>query len=373
MLKVFLLPDSFKGSLTSSQVSDAIRKGIKSVITDVEIISYVIADGGEGTVDAFVSAVNGSKSKYDTVDAYLKPIKVEVGILDQSTVVIEVASVVGLNMYDITKRNVLKATSYGVGVLLSKLKDEGYRNIIIGLGGSCTNDGGMGLLQALNWRFFDDNDELLPPQALSLAKIKRIDNTGVIDMSGINLIVASDVDNPLLGSNGATMIYGPQKGANKQVLEQLEYGMRNYVEVMKELGLMIDRAKGAGAAGGLGAALIGVLKADKHLGIDLLLQYIQLESKLDNNCVVISGEGKTDSQSLMGKVVSGIANITKKRNVPFYLISGCVDLDDLSLNKLEVKKAYAIRDIAINDQDSFINAYELIINVAKTLASTYLI
>ncbi len=373
MLKVLVVPDSYKGCLSSKEVAQAIEAGIREIPVEIDVRSFVVADGGEGTVEAFTEALNGKYRSYDTLDAYLNPITIKIGELDDKTGIIEVASIVGLHMYHQDQRNPLIATSYGIGSIIKSLVIDGFEKIIIGLGGSCTNDGGMGLLQALGYRFYDSDDNLLPYQALSLTKINYIDDTEVFDLSGIELIVASDVTNPLLGPLGATMIFGPQKGANQDTLDLLEQGMRNYSEVMSKYGYQLDHLASGGAAGGIGSALIGVLKANKEQGIELLLSYLHFDDLLDESTIVISGEGQSDAQSAYGKVIAGIASHTKPKNVPMYIISGQLKPGYETLFELGVKAAYAIRSIAKDDQESFTKAPLLIKEVSKKIIKTYLL
>lgn len=373
MLKVLVVPDSYKGCLSSKEVAQAIEAGIREIPVEIDVRSFVVADGGEGTVEAFTEALNGKYRSYDTLDAYLNPITIKIGELDDKTGIIEVASIVGLHMYHQDQRNPLIATSYGIGSIIKSLVIDGFEKIIIGLGGSCTNDGGMGLLQALGYRFYDSDDNLLPYQALSLTKINYIDDTEVFDLSGIELIVASDVTNPLLGPLGATMIFGPQKGANQDTLDLLEQGMRNYSEVMSKYGYQLDHLASGGAAGGIGSALIGVLKANKEQGIELLLSYLHFDDLLDESTIVISGEGQSDAQSAYGKVIAGIASHTKPKNVPMYIISGQLKPGYEALFELGVKAAYAIRSIAKDDQESFTKAPLLIKEVSKKIIKAYLL
>lgn len=373
MLKVLIVPDSYKGCLSSKEVAQAIEAGIREIPVEIDVRSFVVADGGEGTVEAFTEALNGKYRSYDTLDAYLNPITIQIGELDDKTGIIEVASIVGLHMYHQDQRDPLIATSYGIGKIIKSLVTDGFKKIIIGLGGSCTNDGGMGLLQALGYRFYDSDDNLLPYQALSLTKINYIDDTEVFDLSGIELIVASDVTNPLLGSLGATMIFGPQKGANQDTLNLLEQGMGNYSAVMSKYGYQLDNIACGGAAGGIGAALIGVLKANKEQGIELLLSYLHFDDLLDESTIVISGEGQSDHQSAYGKVIAGIASHTKPKNVPMYIISGQLKPGYEALFELGVKAAYAIRSIAKDDQESFTKAPLLIKEVSKKIIKSHLL
>jgi len=365
-MKVIVIPDSYKGCLSSKAVGEAMIEGIKTVDLDYQVQQFLIADGGEGTVEAFVEARHGQYLTIKTVDCFLNPIDVIVGIIDHTKVVMEVANIVGLAKLKKEELNPWEATSYGVGIVIKELLKLGYRKIIIGLGGSCTNDGGMGMLQALGMIFKDKDGDILKYGAKELAKIVTIDDK-LIDLHDAELVVASDVTNKLLGENGATLIYGPQKGADQKTLVQIEKGMENYARIMSKYGYHLDDIISGGAAGGLGAAILGVLKATCSSGIDMLLKTINFENELTNDCIVISGEGQSDAQSANGKVISGISKLTKKKHIPLFIISGALNEGYQRLYDLGVTKAYALMDIAKDKDDSFRNAEYLIKKITANL------
>jgi len=364
------MPDSYKGCLSSKAVGEAMIAGIRTVDLNYQVQQFLIADGGEGTVEAFVEARHGQYLTVRTVDCFLKPLDAVVGVIDHTTAVMEVANIVGLAMLKKEELNPLEATSYGVGIVIKELLKLGYQKIIIGLGGSCTNDGGMGMLQALGMIFKDKVGNDLGYGTKELTKIAAIEDN-LIDLSNIELVVASDVTNTLLGAFGATMVYGPQKGADRKTLIQLEEGMKNYAKIMSNNGYQLDEIVSGGAAGGLGAALLGVLKATCSSGIDMLLKTINFEHELTNDCIVISGEGQCDAQSANGKVISGISKITKNKQIPFFIICGALNEGYQSLYDLGVTRAYALMDIAKDKDDSFQNAESLIKRITYNLLMEY--
>lgn len=268
---------------------------------------YAIGDGGEGTVDAFVRITNGLLVETTVFDAYFKKRKIKYCLCDHGkTAMIEVASIIGLTMTPREKRMPMIASSYGVGTALLNALQRGAHRIILGLGGSCTNDGGMGMLQALGARFYDVNGNLLNAQAVSLEKIAKINLDHLQRFKDVELIAACDVANHLLGMQGATHVFGKQKGLFPNQIKRLEKGMQNYRDRMLEAcGLDLDSFAGGGAAGGIGAAFIGLLNARMMPGIDLICQYCDIEEKIADCDLVITGEGQTDRQTRFGKSTNG--------------------------------------------------------------------
>lgn len=370
MTKYLIVPDSYKGCLSSYQVGRAIASGINRADPTASVMCFRVADGGEGTVEAFVEAVHGSYQIVTAKDCFLDTIKATIGILDHETAIMEVANIVGLAMLQPEQLDPYKATSYGVGMVLKEIAASGFKRIIIGLGGSSTNDGGMGMLQALGARFYDRNHQLLGCGAWAMAQAASVDLTDLYDFKTTQLIVASDVRNKLLGPQGATLIYGPQKGADSNLLAKLEKAMDNYSRVLAGAGLKITETECGGAAGGLGAALIGVLKAQRSSGIQLLLQTMQFERLLTPDTIVISGEGQSDAQSAYGKVIAGIAAYTQPAQVPLYIISGALKDGYQELFALGVTKAYALLDAAKDRRDSFENAERLLTEITAKLVKS---
>lgn len=327
-MKVLVACDSFKGCMSSNKANQCIKKGIKKVNKNNEVYTYSIGDGGEGTMRAFHESMNGKLISCKVKDAYFKDIDVEYTLIEQGkTAVIDVASVIGLNQYERDERRPLYATSYGVGQLLLDAKNRKVKRIIIGLGGSSTNDGGMGLLNAIGVRFYDANHEYLKTSAFSLNQVKYVDFKPMINFDNIEIIVASDVKNKLLGKDGATYAFGKQKGLKPNQIRGVEQGMKNYADCFKYKGYDLNNIIGGGAAGGIGAVLCAVLKGKIQSGLELLFKYNHIEDKIKEVDLVITGEGQSDYQTAFGKAPVGVLNLAKKYNKPCLCISGALGID----------------------------------------------
>ncbi|MEG0526092.1 glycerate kinase family protein [Amedibacillus sp. YH-ame10] len=373
-MKVIIACDSYKGCMTSKDVAMQIEDGIHEVDPTIETLSYVIADGGEGTVEAFYETMHGVKQPVNTTDAYGKKIKSEYTIIeDGQTAVIEVANIIGLNMYEREKRTPFFASSYGVGTVLLDAVEKGCKKIIIGLGGSATNDGGMGLLQSLGARFYDMNHKYLSPQAINLEKIRYIDFHRLNDLKDIELIAACDVKNHLLGEEGATYIFGKQKGFFPNQLKKIDQGMENYrFQIQRYTNIDINSFEGGGAAGGIGAVLIGLLHATMHPGIELLLSYSDMEEQIKDCDLLITGEGQSDQQTMFGKVPVGILNMAKKHEKPCVCISGALGIGYQNLYDLGFIGIYSIADRAMTFQQALANAPEKLKNATYAIMKTIL-
>lgn len=328
MRKVIVAPDSFKGSLTSQQAIDIIAGEIARFFPQAKVVGIPVADGGEGTVDALC----GENTVEKGVNGPLgEPVVAKYGFLGE-TAVLEMASASGLPLVPEDKRDPRKTSSYGTGQMLLDAIDRGYRNIVIGIGGSATNDGGMGALRALGMVFRDEIGNELMGTGDDLAKVCRIDASGLDKrLMDCDIRVMCDVTNPLTGLSGATHIYGPQKGATKEIIDELEKGMLNYELLMQRTFSLDTKAPGAGAAGGLGTALMAI-GGRLVRGIDAVLELKNYDDELNGCDLVITGEGRFDSQSLgFGKVISGILERAEKKNVPVAVIAGSVlgDIDEL--------------------------------------------
>ena len=355
-MKVVIASDSFKGCLSSKEVAFAMEKGIKKVDSSIEVKKYIVGDGGEGTMEAFVSACNGEMVEVHVHDAYRKPLKTQYGLIeDGNCAIIEVGNIIGLNMTLKENRAPMIASSYGVGEVLMHAKKRGCKKIILALGGSCTNDGGMGLLEAIGVRFLDENGKYLRSMPYNLEKIFSIDTKRMADFSQIECIAACDVKNKLLGEEGATAIFGRQKGLYPNQQKRVEKAMEHYVLKMKEIGYDLNCCVGGGAAGGIGAVFIEILKAKMIPGIELLFSYNRIEEDIKNCDVVFTGEGQTDLQTMFGKVPVGVLNIAKKYNKPCICISGALGVEYKRLYELGFVGIYSIADRAM----SFAKALEL--------------
>ena len=335
MRKIVIAPDSFKGSLTAPEVADAMAAGVRRVLPQAHIYSIPMADGGEGTVLALVAATRGRLVHAETVNPLGDPIVAGYGILgDDRTAVIEMAAASGLPLIPPQQRNPLKTTTYGTGLLIRHALDNGCRKIIVGIGGSATNDAGTGMAQALGVRFFDyRGDEIDDYMCGSkLADVKRIDMTGLhAAVPDCTITAACDVDNPLLGKNGCAHVYASQKGATPQMVAELEAAMNTFANVLEtNIGTEIRDIPGTGAAGGLGAGLIAFLNATLQPGIDLVLEACRFKEQIQDASLILTGEGKLDTQTPFGKTIAGITKTASACKVPVVAIAGSIEhRDDL--------------------------------------------
>lgn len=344
-MKVLITIDSFKGSISSIKGSQAISLGIKDIYPEAEIVTLPLADGGEGTVEALIEATNGKLVKKEVMGPLKEKVNAAYGILgDEKTAVIEVAAACGLPLVPYNQRNPFVTTTYGVGELISDAIEKGCREFVIGLGGSATNDAGIGMLQALGFRFLNENNEEVGLDAKALHEVWKIDLSNVNEkLKECTFKVACDVNNPLYGPQGATYVFGPQKGATPEMLKQLDLGLKHFAEVVfYELGTDIHDVPGAGAAGGLGAAFSGFLNADLQSGIELVLEIIGLETNMQGTNFVITGEGKLDEQTSMGKAPLGVAQLAKKYNIPVLALAGGITEETAVLNELGITSYFSI-------------------------------
>lgn len=329
-MKIVVAPDSFKGSLTAIEVSDAIEKGIKEVFPEAEIVKIPMADGGDGTVQCLVNATGGEILKEKVVGPLGDEVLASYGILgDKKTAVIEMAEASGLNLVPENKRNPLITTTYGTGQLIKAALDHGCRKMIIGIGGSATNDGGAGMVQALGAKLIDKDGEEIGFGGGELKKVFRID-TKYLDnrLSETKVLIASDVSNPLCGPKGASRIYGPQKGATPEIIEELDESLAYFAKIIKrDLNKDVRDIPGAGAAGGLGASLMAFLDAELRPGIEIIIEIVKLEQAMKDADLVITGEGKIDSQTIYGKAPIGVAKIAKKYSIPVIAVAAIIGDD----------------------------------------------
>lgn len=327
-MKILLAPDSFKGSLTSLQVIGHLEKAAREHFPDAEIIRVPIADGGEGTVEAMITAGGGEYRHVHVTDPLGRPVEAVYGVLHGRTAVIEMAQASGLPLLQQQERNPLVTTTYGTGEMIRAALEEGFREILIGIGGSATNDGGMGAARALGVRFLDAAGREVGQGGQDLAQVEQIDTSCIHpQLKECCITVMCDVDNPLTGPDGATYTFGPQKGAGEAMLVQLEAGMQHYAEVVRrQWGRDMDSIPGAGAAGGLGAALAVFFGAGMRKGIDAVMEAVRIDTLLEEVNLVITGEGRMDGQSARGKVPVGIAQRCKQRGIPVIALVGSMGL-----------------------------------------------
>lgn len=325
-MKITVAIDSFKGSITSTEAAYAVRAAALSFGQSTEIKTFALADGGEGTVEAFLAALGGRKYSESVVGPLGEEVIAEYGISEDGTAIIEMSSAAGLPLVPADKRNPGYTTTFGVGQLILAAIAKGSRKFIVGLGGSATNDGGAGMLSALGYKLLDGEGRKIPLGAVGLSRLERINSSGVIpELSECSFLAACDVKNPLLGKNGASAVFGPQKGADSKSVELLDSWLSRFAAVSEEYLCVSHRNdEGAGAAGGLGFALISYLGAELRSGIDLLINLSNIEEEIRTSDLVITGEGRLDGQTVMGKAPVGIAALAKKHGKPVIAFCGCV-------------------------------------------------
>ncbi|MCG2677948.1 glycerate kinase, partial [bacterium] len=327
-MKIVVAPDSFKGNLTALEVANLIEKGIRRVYPKAKIVKTPMADGGEGTVRSLVDATKGRIIRKEVTGPLGKRVKASYGILgDGKTAIIEMASASGLPLVPKKKRNPLLTTTYGTGELIKAALDRGCRKIIVGIGGSATVDGGAGMAQALGAKLLDKRGREISFGGGALGNLEEISVSELDErIKKTKVLVASDVNNPLTGPKGAARVYAPQKGATPSMVKRLEKNLKRYASIIKrDLKKDIKNVPGTGAAGGLGAGLIAFLDARIRLGVDIVIETIGLEKNLKDTDLVITGEGKMDSQTIYGKTPIGVAKLAKKHNIPVVAIVGEVD------------------------------------------------
>lgn len=323
-MKLLFASDSFKGSLDCQQTIDLLKEAAKTVFGECEVSGVPVADGGEGTIDAVVEAENGQFLSVNVHGPKMEEVEAKYGVFGDNKAIIEMAAASGLPMVPKEERDPRYTTTFGTGELILDALERGYRDISIAIGGSATNDGGMGCARALGIRFLDENDNELEGFGKDLALVKKIDITNLDErIKDTKITVMCDVTNPLCGKDGATWTFGKQKGASEEVQEELEAGMCNYRDVIKnQFGVDCDEISGAGAAGGLGAALKVFLNGEMKRGIETVLDLIHFNERLDGVDLVVTGEGRTDWQSCFGKVMQGVGERCKAKDIPVLGLSG---------------------------------------------------
>lgn len=326
MQNFILVPDSFKGTLSAIEVCNIMKSSIKNLYKDANIISVPVADGGEGTVDAFLYALGGEKKSIWVSDAFNEQkILAHYAMLKDNIAVIEMAACAGLPLVK-NRLEPDKTTTFGVGELIIDAINSGAKKIILGLGGSATNDGGCGMAAALGVKFKDEQDQEFIPTGGTLSQIYKIDMNNIYPkIKDVEFISMCDVDNPLCGKLGASAVFAPQKGADEDMVKLLDEGLAHLAKIIKrDLHIEVKDIKGAGAAGGLGAGSIAFLQSKLTKGIDVILGTIKFDELVSKADIVFTGEGKFDSQSLHGKVVMGVANRSQKYKTPVIVVTGAI-------------------------------------------------
>ena len=375
-MKVLIAPDSFKESLSAKEVADSLKQGWLSVSPHDSVVTLPIADGGEGTLSVLVDATQGEYFYTTVVGPMNQPVQACFGLMgDKKTAVIELAEASGLGLVAEKDRNPLLATSYGTGQLILAALDLSVERILIAIGGSACNDGGVGLLSALGVRFYDQHHQILPYGGGSLTELMTIDVSKMDPrLKNVIIEVACDVDNPLIGQNGASAIFGPQKGATPEMVKLLDANLTHFSNIVEStLGKNIAHVAGAGAAGGVGGALLAFLNTELRSGIDMVLEHIHIDDYFNNVDLVITGEGRIDGQTLRGKAPIGIAKRAKQQHIPCIAVAGAVTGDIQALKEVGIVACFSVltQPCSLNEalQDASKNVFRLGQSLAGFTAS----
>lgn len=372
-MKIVIAPDSFKESMTALEAATAIEEGFKRVLPNETYVKIPMADGGEGTVQSIRDATGGSLKEVSVGGPLGEKLVASYALSgDGRLAVIEMATSSGLDKVEVGRRNPLKTSTYGFGELIHAALEEGVEEILLGIGGSATIDGGAGMILALGGKLLDSDGELIRPTGEGLADLVRID---VSDMhprlKEVSIRVACDVDNPLTGPNGASHIYGPQKGATPEIVEQLDRNLTHFAKVVKkELGKDIDSLPGAGAAGGLGAGLVGFLDAELQRGGDLLVEILELEDAIRDADIVITGEGGINHQTVFGKTPIAVSRVAQKYGVPTLAMAGSLSEGYEAIYDEGVTAAFSTLPEITSLEVALENGYENLKNTSMNIART---
>jgi len=374
-MKIIIASDSFKGSASTNEVSNYIERGIKNVKPDAIVKKLPLADGGEGTVEALVMAADGSYVEREVIGPTGKRVTAKIGLLNEDVAVIAMADASGLTLIKEEERNPFKTTTYGTGELIKAAMELRVKEIFIGIGGSATNDGGLGMAQALGISFKDKDNKELGFGAEALANLETIDTTNIDRrIKGTKISVFSDVNNPLCGPKGASYVYGPQKGASDSDVEKLDQLLRFFGgKVEKELNVKISDKKGAGAAGGLGAGLMAFCKADIYSGIEKILELTRLEEHMKNTDLIVTGEGKIDFQSVQGKAPIGVAKIAKKYRIPVIAVVGSEGANANEVYNHGIDLVIDIINKPMSLSEAMKNVSELLENAGEKVIRSYML
>lgn len=342
-MNVVIAIDSFKGSMSSLQAGEKIKEGFLKVYPDGNAEICPMADGGEGTVEAIVLSNNGEFVTVEVSDPLMRKTKARYGIVGK-TAIIEMSEASGITLVNENERNPLNTTTFGTGEMIKDAIEKGCREFVIGIGGSATNDGGTGMLSALGFQFLDEFGNEISKNGKGLKDIKQIKTQNALkELKECTFTVACDVKNPLCGENGCSRIYGPQKGATEEIIKDMDVWLKNYADLTKSINPCADKDyQGAGAAGGMGFAFLSYLNAELKSGIDIVIKETKLEEKIKNADIVITGEGRLDGQSVMGKTPVGVAQIAKKYNKKVLAFAGGVLEDAKILNQHGIDAFFSI-------------------------------
>ncbi|ELX4187345.1 glycerate kinase [Vibrio vulnificus] len=373
-MKIVIAPDSYKESLTAMDVAIAIEKGFKQVLPDAHYVKLPMADGGEGTVQSMVDATGGTIIEHTVSGPLGQPVCGFFGLLGEGkTAVIEMAAASGLHLVTPAQRNPLITTTFGTGELIKAALDHGVEHIIVGIGGSATNDGGIGMAQALGIKLLDAQGNALGYGGGELAKLATIDCSQLDPrLAQVRLEVACDVDNPLCGTKGASAVFGPQKGATPDMVKILDENLAHYAAIIKQqLGADVRDMAGAGAAGGMGAALLGLLNAELRPGIEIIMDAVHLDEIVADADLVITGEGRIDSQTIHGKTPIGVARTAKKHGLPVIGIAGCLSADCGVVHEHGLDAVFAVVNRSVDLPTALAEAAENVELTARNVAAAF--
>ncbi|WP_411132499.1 glycerate kinase [Vibrio vulnificus] len=373
-MKIIIAPDSYKESLTAMDVAIAIEKGFKQVLPDAHYVKLPMADGGEGTVQSMVDATGGIIIEHTVTGPLGQRVDGFFGLLGEGkTAVIEMAAASGLHLVSPELRNPLITTTLGTGELIKAALDHGVEHIIVGIGGSATNDGGIGMAQALGIKLLDAHGNALGHGGGELAKLATIDCSQLDSrLAQVRLEVACDVDNPLCGTKGASAVFGPQKGATPEMVTILDENLAHYATVIKQqLGVDVRDMAGAGAAGGMGAALLGLLNAELRPGIEIVMDAVRLDEIVADADLVITGEGRIDSQTIHGKTPIGVARTAKKHGLPVIGIAGCLSADCGVVHEHGLDAVFAVVNRSVDLPTALAEAAENVELTARNVAAAF--
>jgi len=370
-MKILIASDSYKHCLSSKEVGEYLREGILEKMPEATVVIVPVADGGEGTVDSLVDSAGGKKVSASVHGPLMKETTAQFGFIDDArTAVMEMSAASGIELLKGEELDPFKTTTYGTGEMILKALDKGCRKIVIGLGGSATNDGGGGMLQALGVKLLDKDGKSIPKGGGGLSALDKIDASGLDErLKDVEIVLASDVDNPLTGNDGATKVYGPQKGAGDREVEVLEENIIRFADLTENItGKDLRDEPGAGAAGGIGFGFMAYLDAQMRNGFQLICEMTGLENEVRNCDLVITGEGKIDRQTQYGKTPYGVAQVAKKYNKPVIAVSGTLGEGYEVLFQKGFDALFSITNRPMSLQDSMKNAGKLLKSTGKSLA-----
>lgn len=379
MMKIVLAPDSYKNSLTAKEVAMAMHKGFAKVYPEADFVDVPMADGGEGTVQSLVDAKNGQIITEEVINPLGRKTEAHYGLIDDGKVaVIEMAEASGIQYINQFTQNPYITTTFGTGELIKSAIQKGAKTIIIGIGGSATNDGGAGMAQALGAHLLDEKGQELQYGGAMLEKLDKIDASAMLpELADVKVIIASDVTNPLTGPNGASHVFGPQKGANEEMVEFLDKALSHYADILKrDLGKDLKQVPGAGAAGGLGAGLLAFTHSEMRSGVDIVVDYTDLKDKVKAADVVVTGEGQIDFQTKFGKTPIGVAKATKAVNpqATVIAIAGSVGEKISELYPLGIDAIFTcvpgVEELSKAIQDTDKNLQQVSENIARLIKNT---